>query len=868
MSEGFGYAFEKWYVSHTKRVLEKFKGPGWTNAVNRRLHHPLTAVSMTLLLFLDIVIMITALSIRLYGQEEGLDRCEEACSNGSCVDGPQDFLREDLELAGKVFSWMSAFIICLFGAENILQVAANITTYFCSFYNILDFCIIWLSIVLEFTIFSDGAGIIILARAWRFIRDIVSSLVNGVTYGKAHKRSDRILDPKKLEIIKKLSSGNFGETFLGKYEGNHVVVKVPHEGIADVQELIACINIRPHPNVVSFRGIVTHREKLCPVTRYYNFGSIDKLHNTLNFHHWPLFIRVAMDIAKGIRHLHEVLNILHRDIRCANIFLEGDVKMGASGIKAVIGDWGLTRQIRGKSGIVSDEKGEQQTHNERKEPIFTIPESCSANMNAVSSKTDMKEEKSTPNGNSELYDNMAQSMFYGGIGRSSVSPWPFTAPEAWIMGIQSPKSDIYMIGVTLWELLTKGADPYNWQSEVRPSYVLHRIMISKQRLELPITTPLLLYCIVRVCLDPNPTRRPSASELVAALLDMSSEQNRLSHKDGILEGLYERQRSKAEKTKFLRWQKQLKNSTRGTKVNSAISKLSAEGKKLMHGAFVADFTYSSENGMESDLVQSVKEKLENSTMTWSTLIGEIPTEPILQKSALSLLENRLSAMQIFINTAKHFFQNSTETKTDEIRLSRSALHMKRVWEPWTSRAYVFDIFGDENGVSVSINTMSPLEPIRRQQTRDSTENIDSRRGSFERKRVVRNLSVDSDPYQVFKTPAMSRQTSNAPPGAKDSKRPMSPRDVKDLLSSRVRDLESIDANYGAEKQKSSDSPQAVRPEDNGDIELKVLADPQQELTMDAKEYGANNEGKRTAPPTFRQRSSLYDTPDHLFKYGE
>jgi len=76
---------------------------------------------------------------------------------------------------------------------------------------------------------------------------------------------------------------------------------------------------------------------------------------------WPTRKRVALGTARGLEYLHEQCNprIIHRDVKAANILLDGD-------FEAVVGDFGLaklvdirnttvTTQVRGTMGHIAPE---------------------------------------------------------------------------------------------------------------------------------------------------------------------------------------------------------------------------------------------------------------------------------------------------------------------------------------------------------------------------------------------------------------------------------------------------------------------------------------------------------------------------------
>eukprot|EP00466_Bigelowiella_natans_P017002 jgi/Bigna1/84205/fgenesh1_pg.126_\ len=271
--------------------------------------------------------------------------CEMDDECGDGVDKKQ-YTDERLGTAYNILSSMSLFIIMIFGIETVLHFFLNIRTYFCSFYNTIDFSVVWASITLEFMSFTGFSSGILISHSFLAILT----------------RCDMVISQRsvvrQIDILERIGAGVFGQTYLASYKGNRVVVKIPHHGTGDLQELIAYIRMEPHPNVVRFYGITTKKEKLCPVTKYYNLASADKLlaKGLVNFRNPSWFFKIALDIAEGLRHhfplrhLHDVLGVVHNDIRCANVFLEADISSGSASkitpqaVKAVIGDWGLMKR--------------------------------------------------------------------------------------------------------------------------------------------------------------------------------------------------------------------------------------------------------------------------------------------------------------------------------------------------------------------------------------------------------------------------------------------------------------------------------------------------------------------------------------------
>lgn len=89
----------------------------------------------------------------------------------------------------------------------------------------------------------------------------------------------------------------------------------------------------------------------------------------------------------------------------------------------------------------------------------------------------------------------------------------YMAPEA-IHGEAEPASDVYSVGVVLYELVT-GAPPYGGE----PLAVLRRHV--EESVEQPPAMPHPVWSLIEWCLDKDPGRRPTAGELGRALRDLA-----------------------------------------------------------------------------------------------------------------------------------------------------------------------------------------------------------------------------------------------------------------------------------------------------------------------------------------------------------
>lgn len=100
------------------------------------------------------------------------------------------------------------------------------------------------------------------------------------------------------------------------------------------------------------------------------------------------------------------------------------------------------------------------------------------------------------------------------MNESKKVPFPWCAPESLRHRKFSSSSDVWMYGVTLWEMFTFGEEP--WKN-LNGAEILHKIDKEGERLEQPEACSASLYDLLLKCWDANPDQRPNFNEIKSFL---------------------------------------------------------------------------------------------------------------------------------------------------------------------------------------------------------------------------------------------------------------------------------------------------------------------------------------------------------------
>lgn len=93
------------------------------------------------------------------------------------------------------------------------------------------------------------------------------------------------------------------------------------------------------------------------------------------------------------------------------------------------------------------------------------------------------------------------------------------APESLRQGAFSSASDVWMFGVTLWEMFSGGEEPW---AGVPPYLILQRLEKDRARLPRPPLCSRALYSLALRCWAPHPADRPSFSCLEGLLQEVGT----------------------------------------------------------------------------------------------------------------------------------------------------------------------------------------------------------------------------------------------------------------------------------------------------------------------------------------------------------
>ena len=133
------------------------------------------------------------------------------------------------------------------------------------------------------------------------------------------------IDRRTLRLMKKLGAGQFGEVWMGEWNGKiPVAIKTLKEGMMPVQEFLheaqLMISFR-HPKLIQLYAVCTIEEPIYIVTELMKHGSLlDYLRNDGKALDITRLIDMSAQVASGMAYL-EVQSFIHRDLAARNVLV-------------------------------------------------------------------------------------------------------------------------------------------------------------------------------------------------------------------------------------------------------------------------------------------------------------------------------------------------------------------------------------------------------------------------------------------------------------------------------------------------------------------------------------------------------------------
>ncbi|XP_038894415.1 G-type lectin S-receptor-like serine/threonine-protein kinase At4g27290 [Benincasa hispida] len=173
-----------------------------------------------------------------------------------------------------------------------------------------------------------------------------------------------------FSISNKIGEGGFGPVYKGRLScGQEIAVKKlgesSEQGLQEFKNEILLISQLQHRNLVKLLGFCIHKQETLLIYEYMPNKSLDYFLFDVQRRcllTWPMRIQIIIGIARGLLYLHRDsrLRIIHRDLKAANILLDGEMKPKISdfGMARMFGETQMetkTKRIVGTYGYMSPE---------------------------------------------------------------------------------------------------------------------------------------------------------------------------------------------------------------------------------------------------------------------------------------------------------------------------------------------------------------------------------------------------------------------------------------------------------------------------------------------------------------------------------
>ena len=311
-------------------------------------------------------------------------------------------------------------------------------------------------------------------------------------------------------ILRFLGRGGMGEVYLARDTrlGRKVALKLLlAEQMRDAQfrgmfvlEARATAQFN-HPHIVTIYDVGEYQEYLYMALEYLEG---DTLQERLEQERFSVgrAVEVGLAVAEALAEAHKH-QILHRDLKPANVFLPKDGRVRVL-------DLGLARQFKLKSGEVSSQAIEEaQPTKLEKETLEQMLHPGAAIEDTMAYYEG--EETVSPG---QSWDSLNR-MPLEGSGEAFCGTPMYMAPEQWMQEDITPASDVWALGLVLFEMFA-GRRPFPELSmmERMAQLLMPRPVV---RLERFVEIPQLLSDLVAHCLEKDPQKRPDMAFVVEQL---------------------------------------------------------------------------------------------------------------------------------------------------------------------------------------------------------------------------------------------------------------------------------------------------------------------------------------------------------------
>eukprot|EP00048_Salpingoeca_helianthica_P005181 m.85141 g.85141 ORF g.85141 m.85141 type:complete len:1088 (+) comp13501_c0_seq3:327-3590(+) len=408
-----------------------------------------------------------------------------------------------------------------------------------------------------------GAGIDISVRTATHIGNYM-----GVLAKRCNLINFECLEIKSQSLADLLGGGGAAKVYRGMYLGNPVAVKVYHPAMLDRNKIddfckeTALLSALRHPNIVHIEGVCVSPPCLSMVMELCKGSLFEMLRIREIEWTWSLVLNLAIDCANAVACLHS-FNVIHKDIKSHN-FLIGDFRVPlwtAADVQIWLATEQLhefhtafsARKVRGMTGnaiapglldmhIVSSSSDHSMLECENIRsilgPLIHSPNyqnllrkirqlqktmSRSRSRSWVVKLSDLETSKSENQDLLELFHKEAWDYQWQ---PQDVALTPRWSPPEILRdtrnAVPTLKSDVYSLGITLWEILTHDVpfsnDPVVAAGQLTPS-VEDRIIAGERPPISPNCDPE-YERLLRDMWHENPDLRPTMREVQTRLVDL------------------------------------------------------------------------------------------------------------------------------------------------------------------------------------------------------------------------------------------------------------------------------------------------------------------------------------------------------------